>query len=71
MKTHWVSNLCLHCFLRQKQSKETEIQFYLKIITCDPSVYTIDHPKFIISNQNESSTCILPEGVFALNLFSG
>ena len=27
-----------------------EIQFYLEIITCDPSIYTIDHPKFIVSN---------------------
>ena len=24
--------------------------FYLKIITCDPSVYTMGHPKFIASN---------------------
>ena len=27
--------------------------FYVKIITYDPSVYTMDHPKFIASNQKE------------------
>ena len=32
-----------------------EIQFYLEIITCDQSIYTLDHPKFIVSNQKEES----------------
>ena len=36
---------CLHCLIRQKQSSEKEVQFYLEIITSDPSIYTIDHPK--------------------------
>ena len=27
--------------------------FYVEIITCDPSVYTMDQPKFIVSNQKE------------------
>ena len=29
------------------------MQFYLEIITCDPSNYTLDHPKIIVSNQKE------------------
>ena len=31
------------------------LTFYLEIITCDPSIYTMDHPKFIVSNQVEES----------------
>ena len=27
----------------QKRSSETEIQFYMKIISCDPSINTMDH----------------------------
>ena len=38
-------------FYRQKLYSENEIQFYLVIITCDPSIYTNDHLKFIVSNQ--------------------
>ena len=38
----------LHCLLRQIRSSEKEI--YLEIITCEPSIYTMDHPDFIISN---------------------
>ena len=30
--------------------------FYVEIITCDPSVYKMDHRKFIASNQEEDST---------------
>ena len=42
----------LHCFLRQKKrSSEKDIQFK----TCDPSIYTMDHPKFIVPNQKEKS----------------
>ena len=37
------------------RSAEKEIQFYLDIITCDPSKNTMDYPKIIISNQNEES----------------
>ena len=34
---------------------EKKTQFYLKIITCDPSNYTKDHPKYIVSNQRIES----------------
>ena len=44
-------HLGLHCLLMQKQSSEKEIQFYLEIITWDPSIYMIDHPKLIVLNQ--------------------
>ena len=43
----------LHCLLRQKRSSEKEILFLREIITCDPSIYTMNHPKFIVSNQKE------------------
>ena len=36
---------CLHCLIK---SSEKEIQIYLEIITCHPSIYTMDHSKFIV-----------------------
>ena len=48
-------HLGIHCLLRQKRSSEKEIQLYLEIIACEPSIYTMDHPKFIVSNQKEES----------------
>ena len=44
----------LHFLLRFKRTPEKEIQFYLESITCDLSIYTctLDHPRFIVSNQN-------------------
>ena len=50
-------HLGLHCLLRQKRSAEKEIQFLFGNITCDPSIYTMDHPKFMVSNQKEESIC--------------
>ena len=32
-----------------------ERQMYLEIMTCNPLIYTIDHPKFVVSNQEEES----------------
>ena len=37
----------LFAMLYQKQSSLKEIHFYVEILTCDSSVYTMDHPKFI------------------------
>ena len=31
--------------------------FLLEIITCDPSIYTMDHSKCIVSNQKEEFIC--------------
>ena len=38
----------LYCLLRYNQSSEKRIQYFLEIITCDPSSYTLDHPHFIL-----------------------
>ena len=34
----------LHCLLRNKRSLEKEIQYFFESITCEPSIYTMDHP---------------------------
>ena len=53
---HYVAfHLGLHCLPRQKRSSKKEIQFYLEIIACDPSIYTMGHFMFIVSNQKEES----------------
>ena len=33
----------LHCLLRQIRSSEKEIQYFLEIITCNPSIYTKEY----------------------------
>ena len=43
----------MHCSLKQKRSTEKEIQYYLEILTCDASIYTMDHPRCIASNLRE------------------
>ena len=45
----------LHYLLKQKQSSTREIQIYLgePAIYIYIYIYTIDHPKFILSNQKE------------------
>ena len=45
----------IQCLLKQNQSSEKEIHFFYKIVTCDPSIYTMEHPKLIASNQKEAS----------------
>ena len=40
----------LHCLVRQNQTSEKEIHYLLEIITCDPSIYTMDHPCLTVSN---------------------
>ena len=37
---------CLHCLLRQSRSSELEIYYILEIVTCDPTMYTIDNSDF-------------------------
>ena len=44
---------CLRCLLQQKQSSYKEKNNNLEIIAGDPSIYTMDHPKFIVSIQRE------------------
>ena len=38
-----------------KQSSEKVYNFYWEIVNCDPSIYTMEHPKFIVSNLEEES----------------
>ena len=45
----------LHYLLRQKESSAKKYNVYWEIITFDPSVYTMDYPKFIVSNHEEES----------------
>ena len=37
------------------QSPEEEIQYYFEIITLGHSIYTMGHPKFIVSNLKDES----------------
>ena len=45
----------LQSLLWPNQSFEKEIQYFIKIITCDPSIYTMDHPDLTVSNFMENS----------------
>ena len=45
----------LFALLRQNQSSVKGKQLYLQFIICDPSIYTMDYPKFIVSNQKAES----------------
>ena len=38
---------CLPC---QNRSSEKEIQYFLEILTCDPSIYIMHHPDLTVSN---------------------
>ena len=44
----------LHCLLKQKR-----FSLILRTKACDPSIYTMDHPMFIVSNQKEESISTL------------
>ena len=61
----------LHCLLRQNQSSEKEMQYFLEIITCDTSIYTMDHPDLIVSNGKfHPSDDKGPEGTLSASLDS-
>ena len=45
----------LQCLLRQNQFSEKEIKFILEMITCEPSIYTMDRPDFIVCNCMKNS----------------
>ena len=45
----------LHCLPRQNLSSEKEIQYFLEIITCNPLIYTMDHPDLIVCSFMENS----------------
>ena len=48
-------HLGLHCLPRQNQSSKKEIQYFWEIITCDSSIYTMDHPDFTVPNFKGNS----------------
>ena len=47
--------------------KRKDIFQQYDFITYDPLIYTMDHPKFIISNQKEESFCA-QRGNLAINI---
>ena len=49
MMRHFIRVYTIHCILQRQNC------FYLEIKTCDPSIDTMDHPKFIVSNQKNES----------------
>ena len=51
-------HLGMHCFLIQNRSSDKEKQYILEILTCDPSIYTMDHPDFIVCSFIEYSICL-------------
>ena len=42
--------------------RSSTVHYYLEIITCAPSISTMDHPKFIVLNQKEESICMYGPG---------
>ena len=51
MPHHVAFHQGLHCLLRQKRSSDKKNTIFSKIITGHPLIKTMDHPKFIVSNQ--------------------
>ena len=49
------SDKIFNCLLRQKYPSEKELQSFFKIITCDFSIYTTDHPDLTKSNFMKNS----------------
>ena len=45
----------LHCLLRQNGCSKKEKQYFGDIMTCDPSIYTMDHHIYIVCNFMEKS----------------
>ena len=65
MPQHAAFHKGLHCLLRQKRYSEKEIQFYLQNLNCNPSIFTMDHSKFIVQHQKEESiSTIRCEGLY-------
>ena len=46
----------MHCLSRQNRSSEkTKYIYIFLIITCNPSIYTMDHPDLTVSYSMENS----------------
>ena len=46
-----------------KSEDPDEILLFVEVYT-DPPIYTMDHPKFIVSNQKEKSICVCRKNPF-------
>ena len=59
VKTQMAFHQCLHSLLRMinRNFRERNAN-YFEIITCDQSIYTMDHPKLIVSKQKEENPFI-------------
>ena len=56
VKTHIaVFHQGLHGLLNLNRSSEKEIQCFLEIIACGPSIYRVDHPGLTVPNPVENS----------------
>ena len=44
--------------LRSNAFQRNKYIFFFEIITCNPSIYTLDHPKFIESYKKEESISV-------------
>ena len=61
MQHNYAFHLGLHCLLRLRRSSEKEMQFYLEIITCHPSMYTMNQPRLICTisyGKAHQHTCV-------------
>ena len=61
MQHNYAFHLGLHCLLRLRRSSEKEMQFYLEIIMCHPSIYTMNQPKLICTisdGRAHQHTCV-------------
>ena len=57
----------LHCLL--KQNRERNTIYVLEIITCNPSIYTMNHPMLNVSNFIKIPLVVRPE--FFIYSFTG
>ena len=56
MKCHIMQHFIRVCTVfRQNHTSEKEIQYLLAIITCDPSIYTIDNPDITVPHFMRNS----------------
>ena len=57
------------CNYDKNNFQQKKLILYLEIIKCDTVVYTMDHPKFITSNQNNIKIYLGNFGLLALIIF--
>ena len=55
LKTLMKFHQCLHCLPRQNRFSEKKYNTALKVLTCDPLIYTLGQPDFIARSFIENS----------------